>query len=253
VKPRSSWAPFPTSSTDKHHSNRNTTQITNPRRYSTGYQDTPTTQREAPSKQFRAARRHSDSLNAGFNLTSFYPSFKLHAAHQQSAVCARPQPPLSQIWPSHKVGTRSISPSFAFHYHWLFIITGTVQHISHFIGTLTSLQDRTAQHLRRIIAPHNIFAAASSQRTPFSRILVTNMATGASNIMLRFYNSSGRYTILTGLIGEVQLEAFRKAMADGTLKPFPTLKVKEVLKAVGKTLHEQLKLTPQYRQRVCIM
>jgi hypothetical protein len=51
----------------------------------------------------------------------------------------------------------------------------------------------------------------------------------------------------------VQLEAFRKAMADGTLKPFPTLKVKEVLKAVGKTLHEQLKLTPQYRQRVCIM
>jgi hypothetical protein len=77
------------------------------------------------------------------------------------------------------------------------------------------------------------------------------MATGASNIMFRYYNSSGRYTILIGLIGEVQLEPFRKAMADGTLKPFPTLKAKEILKAVGKTLHEQLKLTPQYRQRVC--
>jgi hypothetical protein len=78
------------------------------------------------------------------------------------------------------------------------------------------------------------------------------MATQASNIMLRYYNSSGRYIILTGLVGEVQLEPFRKAMADGTLKPFPTLKVKEILKAVAKVLHEQLKFTPQYRPRVCI-
>ena len=77
------------------------------------------------------------------------------------------------------------------------------------------------------------------------------METGRSNAMFRYYNSSGRYTILIGLIGEVQLEPFRKAMADGTLEPFSTIKVKETLKAVGKTLHEQLTLTPRYRTRVC--
>jgi hypothetical protein len=114
------------------------------------------------------------------------------------------------------------------------------------------------------IAPHDIFLAfntfrlhlnsnfaAASHCTTSSRILIFNMTTEASNTMLRYYNSSGRYTILTGLVSELQLEPFRKAMADGTLKPFPALKVKEVLKAVGKTLHEQLKFTPQYRARVC--
>lgn len=77
------------------------------------------------------------------------------------------------------------------------------------------------------------------------------MSAQPSNTMLRYYNASGRYIILTGLIGELQLKPFRIMMAGGTLKPFPTLKVKEILKAVGKSLHEQLKLTPQYRQRVC--
>jgi len=78
------------------------------------------------------------------------------------------------------------------------------------------------------------------------------MATQASNTALRYYNASGRYIILTGLTNGMQLQACRTAMADGTLKPFPTLKVKEILKAVAKSLHEQLKLTPQYRPRVCI-
>jgi len=78
------------------------------------------------------------------------------------------------------------------------------------------------------------------------------MATEASNTTYRYYNSSGRYTILAGLTGEVQIQLMRNVMADGSLKPFPALKVKEMLKAVAKTIHEQLKLTPQFRQRVCI-
>jgi hypothetical protein len=113
---------------------------------------------------------------------------------------------------------------------------------------LSPLQHRTGQHLPTF---STFQPTASSHRTTTFRILISNMETGPSNAMFRYYNSSGRYTILTGLIGEVQLEPFRNAMADGTLKPYPTLKVKEVLKAVAKTLHEQMTFTPQYRRRVC--
>lgn len=63
--------------------------------------------------------------------------------------------------------------------------------------------------------------------------------------------SEGQEIVLNGLEGECDVSSFRNAIINGTLRPFTNAKVMNSLKIVATTLHEQMRLNPDFYSRVC--